>query len=139
MARQWYYATGDEQHGPVSAAEMRQLAADGELGPDDLIWTDGMDDWVAARSVSGMSFAPPIADNGDDAISISSPRASAVRRRTRGKSRARGRFFAVGTFCKVAAIGKSIVSLFGTARAIVLAILRFPELSLGSDAAATGF
>lgn len=45
---EWYYARDDEQFGPVSSARLRQLAAAGGLRPDDLVWCEGMEDWVAA-------------------------------------------------------------------------------------------
>src|SRR3954469_24941232 len=46
----WYYARGTERLGPVDVNEMRALAARGELDGDDLVWTDGMTDWAAART-----------------------------------------------------------------------------------------
>lgn len=45
---QWYYARNDQQFGPVSAAELKQLADSGELSPDDLLWREGMDSWDTA-------------------------------------------------------------------------------------------
>jgi len=50
----WYYAQDDQQLGPVSSAELRKLAASGQLAPDDLVWRDGMEDWVTARVVKGL-------------------------------------------------------------------------------------
>jgi hypothetical protein len=50
----WYYAKEDKQHGPVGPAELKQLADRGQLGPDDLVWREGMDDWVPARVVRGL-------------------------------------------------------------------------------------
>ncbi len=51
---EWYYAKDNVQHGPVSAAELRQLAGRGELQPEDLVWREGMDDWIAAKRVKGL-------------------------------------------------------------------------------------
>ena len=50
----WYYAQGDQQFGPVSSAELKQLAASDSLHADDLIWREGMADWVAARNAKGL-------------------------------------------------------------------------------------
>ena len=50
----WYYAKGSKQFGPVSPAELRQLAEKGNLSGDDPVWRDGMDDWVPARKVKGL-------------------------------------------------------------------------------------
>ncbi len=51
---QWYYAKGDEQVGPVSSSEMKRLAIDGALKRDDLVWHDGMEEWVHAVKVQGL-------------------------------------------------------------------------------------
>ena len=50
----WYYARGDSQNGPISPQELRRLAGAGKLAPDDLVWRDGMEDWVSARTVQGL-------------------------------------------------------------------------------------
>ena len=63
---QWYYskAGSDEKHGPVTTAELKELAAKGEIVPDDLIWCEGKSpDWVPAKSAMGLfaaSSPPPL-------------------------------------------------------------------------------
>jgi hypothetical protein len=47
---EWYYAKGNKQHGPVSAAELKKLADTGELKPGDLVWRGGMEQWIPARN-----------------------------------------------------------------------------------------
>lgn len=42
----WYYSIGDERHGPVSIIDLRQLALAGQLTMHDLVWKEGMADWV---------------------------------------------------------------------------------------------
>jgi hypothetical protein len=42
----WYYSVGDERHGPVSLMDLRQLVLNGQVTPHDLVWKDGLDDWV---------------------------------------------------------------------------------------------
>ncbi len=63
MAHQWYYAQGGERKGPVSDQQLKELAASGELSPDDAVWAEGMGRWVKARSISGLflpkSATPP--------------------------------------------------------------------------------
>jgi hypothetical protein len=60
---EWYYARDNKQHGPVSAAELRQLATRGELAPTDLVWCEKLDSWTPARKVGGLfeegAAAPP--------------------------------------------------------------------------------
>lgn len=51
---QWYYAHDEQQFGPISSAELKQLASAGELGPDDFVWREGMDEWAPASRVKGL-------------------------------------------------------------------------------------
>jgi len=57
----WYYAKGNKQYGPVTPAELKQLADRGEVGPEEMVWRDGMEDWVAARKVKGLFDGDPAA------------------------------------------------------------------------------
>jgi hypothetical protein len=56
-AGNWYYTVNGERRGPVSEAELRQMAAQGSLAPSELVWTDGMKDWVPAAQASGLFAA----------------------------------------------------------------------------------
>jgi hypothetical protein len=60
MAAEWYYTTNKQQMGPVSWDELQQLATQGLLRPNDLVWTDGMPEWVKATAQAGL-FAQPAA------------------------------------------------------------------------------
>jgi len=51
---QWHYAQGNTRHGPVSKRKLKKLADQGLLGPDDLVWCEGMKDWVTARKLKGL-------------------------------------------------------------------------------------
>jgi hypothetical protein len=51
---EWYYARGNKQMGPVPAADLKRLAAAGELRPEDLVWREGMTEWTLARNVRGL-------------------------------------------------------------------------------------
>lgn len=57
MAEQWFYLIDGQQYGPVSASDLRQFAASGELLPEDLVWKEGLTDWVPAQHLKGVSFA----------------------------------------------------------------------------------
>lgn len=63
MAQEWYYLLDGEQRGPVSAAELKHLAAEGKLRPDDKVRKGGMDRWVAASQINGL-FPPTAAGAG---------------------------------------------------------------------------
>jgi len=56
VADLWYYSKlgSSDRLGPISADELRKMAASGEIGRDDLIWKDGMADWVPAKSAKGL-------------------------------------------------------------------------------------
>ena len=47
-AGDWFYATGDEEVGPVSYDQLREQVAAGVIGKRDLIWQVGTADWVEA-------------------------------------------------------------------------------------------
>jgi hypothetical protein len=47
----WYYALGGQQQGPVDDAQFEALIAAGTLGPDTLIWREGMANWQPLRNV----------------------------------------------------------------------------------------
>ena len=63
---QWYYARNDQQFGPVSAAELKQLADAGRLAPDDLLWREGMDSWATAINLRGLFNNEPPANTPTD-------------------------------------------------------------------------
>ena len=73
----WYYAHGEEESGPVSSAELKSLAQSGQLEPEDLVWKDGMDDWVPATEVRGLFSSqespPPVPDAGSARADDSAP------------------------------------------------------------------
>ena len=50
----WYYSREDEKRGPVTSSEMYRLADKRKLLPDDLVWCDGMEKWVPARTIRGL-------------------------------------------------------------------------------------
>jgi uncharacterized membrane protein YhaH (DUF805 family) len=54
MAERWHVSINGAQQGPLTAEQVRVLAARGQLQPTDHIWKDGMSDWVTASSVRGL-------------------------------------------------------------------------------------
>jgi len=50
----WFYTRGSRRFGPVSATELKQLADHGELAAEELVWREGMEQWVPARRVKGL-------------------------------------------------------------------------------------
>lgn len=66
-ATDWFYARQSrgtaspslQREGPVSERRLRELAQDGWIGPEDLVWRPGLPDWMAAQEVPGL-FARPL-------------------------------------------------------------------------------
>lgn len=54
MATEWFYTTNKQQMGPVSWNELRELAEVGILKPHDMVWSEGMDEWVKAINQGGL-------------------------------------------------------------------------------------
>jgi hypothetical protein len=50
----WYFADGDEERGPVTEAQIRTLIGTGNLHAEDLVWREGLDDWMPAGEVPGL-------------------------------------------------------------------------------------
>lgn len=58
MASQWYYSKGGQREGPVPSEQLKELAASGQLAPTDLVWKEGMAQWVEASKIKGLYPAP---------------------------------------------------------------------------------
>ena len=54
----WFFSKDGQQQGPVTAADLKQMAASGQLRPDDLVWKEGMAQWAKASQLKGV-FATP--------------------------------------------------------------------------------
>lgn len=71
MSQDWYYCQNGGQFGPVSEAVVREMLQSGRLGWDELVWHDGLPDWVSAeeipvlassrvRATPGPAFVSPV-------------------------------------------------------------------------------
>jgi GYF domain 2 len=49
--KQWYYAQNGERKGPVDLNTIQSLFQEGQINGDDLVWEEGMADWVKADKV----------------------------------------------------------------------------------------
>jgi membrane protease subunit (stomatin/prohibitin family) len=58
----WHLAEGGRTTGPYTPQQLAEAAAAGRLGPQSLVWTVGMADWLAAGQVSELAglFPPPL-------------------------------------------------------------------------------
>ena len=56
----WHYLEGAEQRGPVTDAGLEALVRGGIVGPDTLVWREGMAEWLPYAQVQGPPAAAPL-------------------------------------------------------------------------------
>jgi TM2 domain-containing membrane protein YozV len=54
VSQEWYYSVDGDRQGPIASAELKKLAEAKTIKPDDLVWKDGMPDWVQAKTIKGL-------------------------------------------------------------------------------------
>jgi uncharacterized membrane protein len=59
MVAQWYLYKAQQQSGPMNWEQLLEQAKTGLIGPSDLVWSEGMADWVKADQVEGLIVAAP--------------------------------------------------------------------------------
>ena len=59
MSQEWYYSLDGDRWGPVVAADLKKLAEAGTLKPCDMVWKDGMPEWVEAKALKGLFGGTP--------------------------------------------------------------------------------
>ena len=67
---QWYYSKNGTQLGPVEENELRSKIASGEVSPADLVWRDGMTDWLPSARVPELAESVALAANRGDSGQI---------------------------------------------------------------------
>jgi hypothetical protein len=56
-APSWFIAQGDKPIGPLDGATLHRMTSAGELGPESLVWRDGMPNWLPLWQVPELQFA----------------------------------------------------------------------------------
>ena len=51
----WFWAKDGQQNGPVEGGAIAKLVADATLGADDLIWKEGMAEWIPVSRVPALA------------------------------------------------------------------------------------
>ncbi|KAB8190469.1 DUF4339 domain-containing protein [Lysobacter maris] len=68
---QWYYSDAmNRRQGPVDADTLAGLHRDGRIGPDTLVWRDGMDNWQRWRSVWTEVLPEPAREQAPAAVAM---------------------------------------------------------------------
>lgn len=57
VSSKWYCKQNGQKTGPLSSAQIKQLAENGQLRPDDMLLLEGAGKWIPAASVKGL-FKP---------------------------------------------------------------------------------
>ena len=66
VGQKWFYSDNGQEAGPFSLDQLKWLVANKRLSPDDLVWSEGMPDWVRAAEIRDLFSA-------DKAIRIKPP------------------------------------------------------------------
>lgn len=54
MATEWFVKRNDKKLGPFSNKDLRRLAVAGKLAAEDLVWKEGLSDWVSASRIESL-------------------------------------------------------------------------------------
>lgn len=55
MGEDWYYFQNGSQVGPVTESAVREMLQSGRLRWDDLVWHDGLPDWLSAERIPNLA------------------------------------------------------------------------------------
>ena len=62
----WYYHQLGTNYGPVDFDHLQYLAKSGQIQPEDMVWKEGLPEWIPASRVPGLigasAAAAPISD-----------------------------------------------------------------------------
>jgi len=83
---EWYYARGNQQQGPVALQAIQDMVRSGQLQPTDLVWRQGMPNWLAASQVPELGISQAAAAPAAAPPSASTPRRRVLRRPTRSRA-----------------------------------------------------
>jgi len=54
----WHFHDGTQQRGPISKADLLTLKAEGKIGPNTLVWSQGMDGWKPVGEMPELAISP---------------------------------------------------------------------------------
>ena len=57
----WYYTMGGQQQGPAPLEHLKHWLTNGQLQPTELVWREGMPNWIAASQVPELQGIAPAA------------------------------------------------------------------------------
>lgn len=70
---QWYYSKNGTQLGPVEQSELIAKLTSGEVAPSDLVWREGMVDWLPSAQINELRTLMPASQSPMAAGPVASP------------------------------------------------------------------
>jgi len=58
----WRYVKNGQACGPVEIGALQAMLNHGSLGPETLVWKEGMANWAAAQTLPELQTSPPLVD-----------------------------------------------------------------------------
>lgn len=58
MKREWFVYKNGKQHGPIPLSKLKDVATQGRITPEDLVWCEGLDDWTPAGRIKDLFRKP---------------------------------------------------------------------------------
>lgn len=55
--KDWYFGSGDKPVGPFTFGQIREMVMTGKLSSNDIVWKEGMNDWVPISSIPDFQIA----------------------------------------------------------------------------------
>lgn len=71
--KSWYYAINNERMGPVEEADLAPLMANGTIGRQTLVWSEGMADWAPAETALPDGLSNTSNPSGESATPLTPP------------------------------------------------------------------
>ena len=56
----WYYTRGHDSVGPIELEALKQLFATGQVSSTEMVWTEGMQEWLPATGVPALAGSVPV-------------------------------------------------------------------------------
>ena len=141
MANSWHYTVNGRQHGPVTWEELWRLAQQDQVRPTDLVWQEGMANWVKAKTIPSLISGPKARTRTDEDEVEDRPRRNDDRPRRsrddyddiedRGQSRRRSNPRGMSTGLKVGLILGCLALIFLIGGGILIWALQTRETVVG--------
>ncbi len=72
MPDRWFYLRDKRRHGPITVAKLKQMAKEGWLVAEDLVWCEELPDWTPASKIPGL-FSKPRSKRPQEVITDTQP------------------------------------------------------------------